>query len=151
VDVLPFVFIAKNDTDESVSEGFGKTWADNTGGSGAIKLYLKEIVQLATANISSARWATRQTCALALAGAATTIGHDTNALQLEILWPAMVTAASGRSWKGKGKVVEALVALAVNTKSHVNQDAKKLKEIEQVSTPAINYWLQRTTDGPHRS
>lgn len=70
VDVLPFVFIAKNDMDESVGEEFAKTWSENTGGSGSIKLYLKEIVQLSTENLSSARWSARQTCASALAEAA---------------------------------------------------------------------------------
>jgi proteasome component ECM29 len=70
VELLPFVFVAKSDTDESVSEEFGKTWSENTGGSGAVKLYLSEIVQLSTANLTSARWSTRQTCALALAEAA---------------------------------------------------------------------------------
>jgi len=73
VEILPFIFCAKNDTDESVSEEFSKTWTENTGGSGVVKLYLAEIVQLTTASISSARWSTRQTCAFALAEAAKSI------------------------------------------------------------------------------
>jgi proteasome component ECM29 len=75
-DFLPFIFVAKNDIDKAVSEEFALTWNDNTGGSGAIKLYLKEIVRLAMANISSARWSAKQTSAFALADAATSIGSS---------------------------------------------------------------------------
>jgi proteasome component ECM29 len=60
--------------DAPVAEEFSKTWSDNTGGSGAVKLYLNEIVQLSKDNISSARWATKQTCSLALAEAAKALG-----------------------------------------------------------------------------
>lgn len=85
VDFLPFVFVAKNDTDKDVAKEFSITWDENTGGSGAIKLYLKEIIQLAIANISSARWSAKQTSAFALADAATAIGEAAD-LSCEVLF-----------------------------------------------------------------
>lgn len=71
---LPFVFIAKFDRNKEVREEFVHTWGENTGGSGAVKLYLKEIVELAMKGLGSQRWDAKQTCAVALAEAAGGIG-----------------------------------------------------------------------------
>ncbi|KAF8247482.1 ARM repeat-containing protein [Wilcoxina mikolae CBS 423.85] len=132
VDILPFIFIAKGDTDESVSEEFSKTWTENTGGSGAIKLYLKEIVQISTENLTSARWSTRQTCAFALAAAVISMSRDITEAQIQVLWPALISATSGKSWDGKEKVLEAFVSLAVDAKQYLQSDEVRMKEIELV-------------------
>lgn len=69
--ILPFVFIAKYD--KSATE-FDKTWSENTGGSGAVKLYLPEIVQLATPHLKSQQWTLKETAALSIGGASKAIG-----------------------------------------------------------------------------
>lgn len=135
VDILPLIFVAKNDTDASVAEEFSKTWTENTGGSGAIKLYLKEIVKAATENLGSARWSTRQTCAFALAEAGKGMARDATTAQLDLLWPAMVAAVAGKSWEGKEKVLEAFVLLAVDAKKSLIGDSKRVKELETVCNP----------------
>ncbi|KAI5783555.1 proteasome stabiliser-domain-containing protein [Geopyxis carbonaria] len=132
IDLLPFVFIGKSDIDESVAEEFSHTWTENTGGTGAIKLYLKEIVGLAMVHIASPRWSAKQTCAFALADAAKSIAIDITGAQMEILWSAMVTAIGGKSWVGKEKVLEAFVVLAIDGKAYLEKDGNKVKELEKI-------------------
>ncbi|GMF45183.1 unnamed protein product [[Candida] boidinii] len=50
---LPLAFIAKHDFDSNVSKFFEKEWDDSTGGSGAIKLYIQEIIALISDHIKS--------------------------------------------------------------------------------------------------
>lgn len=132
VDFLPFIFVGKNDIDKAVAEEFALTWNDNTGGSGAIKLYLAEIVRLAMENIKSARWSAKQTSAFALADAATAIANDITAAQMETLWPAMVAATSGKSWTGKEKVLEAFVVVATKGSKCTALDGTRIEELEKV-------------------
>ncbi|KAL3457771.1 proteasome stabiliser-domain-containing protein [Aspergillus heterothallicus] len=93
---LPFVFVAKHDLDEHVREVFEKTWQDNVGGNRAVSLYIKEITDLVSENLDSARWAIKHTAALAIADAIN-----------EYLWPVLERALAGKTWEGKEKVLEA--------------------------------------------
>ena len=58
--VLPFVFLAKHDPEESVREPFVETWSENTGGSGAIKLYIREIMNLVAQHLEAPQWRVKQ-------------------------------------------------------------------------------------------
>lgn len=133
VDVLPFLFVGKHDPEGSVNETFGKAWSENTGGTGAIKLSLVEIVDMTKTHLTSQRWAIKQTAALSLADACKSIGTDLSAEQLHILWPVLVSATSGKSWDGKEAVLDALVSLAVDGKAHFGNDAGKLQELKKVT------------------
>lgn len=132
-DVLPFLFVGKHDPENSVNEAFGKAWSENTGGTGAIKLYLVEIIDMTKTHLASQRWAIKQTAALSLADACKAIGSDLSAEQLHILWPVLVSAMGGKSWDGKEAVLEALVSLAVNGKAHFADDIDKLQELRKVT------------------
>lgn len=142
VDVLPFLFVGKHDPEKSVNDAFGKAWSENTGGTGAIKLYLVEIVDMTKTHLASQRWAIKQTAALSLADACKSIGTDLSAEQLHILWPVLVSAASGKSWDGKEAVLDALVSLAVDGKVHFGGDTGKLQELKKVThINVISFWL----------
>ncbi|KAI5805358.1 proteasome stabiliser-domain-containing protein [Peziza echinospora] len=122
--ILPFVYLAKHDLSSSSSSTsssstasttiFTTTWTENTGGTGAIKLHLREIVTLAQENLLSNRWAVKQASALTLADICTSLGKDVGQDQLEIIYPAIVKATDGKSWEGKEKVLEGFVELVAN-------------------------------------
>ena len=144
VDILPFIFVGKHDPQKSVNEVFEKAWTENTGGSGAIKLYLKEIITLAQMHLASQRWALKQTAALSLADACKSIGKDLSVDQVDMLWPVLVSATSGKSWEGKEAVLDALVALATNAVEYFRKDQSRLQELTKVAgswciTPPLLY------------
>lgn len=111
--VLPFVYLAKHDGDKAVRKVFDTVWSDNTGGSGAVRLYLPEIMALAGEQLEGQQqWGIRQVAAQSVADASNLIGderlpHEEFARLLNILFDASV----GRSWEGKELVLTALVRL----------------------------------------
>ncbi len=106
---LPFAFIGRHDSEEDVKGRFDQAWKENVGGSGAVSLYLSEIVGLLSANIGSASWAIKHACCLSVADLVTSLqtqGQYTIA-QAEKVWPVLEMAISGKTWEGKEKVVVA--------------------------------------------
>ena len=112
---LPFVFIAKHDTQDAVKESYLQTWNENVGGTRTVLLYLQEIIGLATIHLDSTRWAVKHAAALGIADAATAGHHDMSARQQEIVWPALDRALTGKSWDGKERVLEAYVTFALGS------------------------------------
>lgn len=109
-DILPFVYIAKHDNTDAIEELYNNVWEDNTGGSRAVQLYLKEIVALAMRLMDSQRWNLRHAAALAVADTTNTLAESMDGISEmngEILWPAIEKALGGKTWDGKGKVVSA--------------------------------------------
>ncbi|CEN61536.1 hypothetical protein ASPCAL08190 [Aspergillus calidoustus] len=113
---LPFVFVAKHDLDEHVREVFEKTWQDNVGGNRAVSLYIKEITDLVSENLNSARWAIKHTAALAIADAIKSLDAEIDLSTSEYLWPVLDRALAGKTWEGKEKVLEAFVRFASQAK-----------------------------------
>lgn len=124
---LPFIYIAKHDPEKTVQELFNHAWTDNTGGSGAIRLYLKEIIEMASTHLSSQQWIIRQVSAQAVADASNLIadqatgsngsGSLLSSEDLEKLFDILFKACAGRSWSGKEQVLGAIVSLAAKAKS----------------------------------
>lgn len=127
VSLLPFVFIAKHDSEKTVEDQFGLVWSDNTGGSGAVRLYIKEILDMASSRLSSQQWIIRQVAAQSVADASNTISEDLLApsssssggtsIDVAKLFDILIEACSGRSWSGKEQVLKALVLLASKAKN----------------------------------
>jgi len=67
---------SKARSEESVREPFVETWSENTGGTGAIKLYIREIMTLVALRLENPQWRVKQVAGLALADACETIGVD---------------------------------------------------------------------------
>lgn len=125
--ILPFVFLAKHDPVESIREPFTETWSENTGGAGAIKLYIRQIMTLLAGRLEDPQWRVKQVAALTLADACEAIGVDIRE-HLSLVMPLLLKGVGGRTWKGKEAVLKALVVVAQNAK-----EALSPAEIEEIS------------------
>lgn len=115
VEALPFVFVAKHDTYERARILFEDTWTENVGGSRAVLLYLREIVDLASQCLASARWSIKHTSAFAIADVVTSSGSSIDEANAKIIWPALEKALSGKTWDGKERILEAFILFAKNS------------------------------------
>lgn len=110
--VLPFVFVAKHDPNEQVKEQFQNSWNESVGGSRAVSLYLKEIVEMSSVHLDSAQWVLKHTSARSVADAVTTIASLESKMTIgtaQMLWPALEKALGGKTWEGKEEVLMAFV------------------------------------------
>lgn len=109
---LPFVFVAKHDSHEQVREQFQNTWNEAVGGSRAVLLYLREILELCTTYLDSAQWTLKHTSARAVGDATIAVSSvETNFSEKvgEQLWPGIEKALGGKTWDGKEVVLPAFV------------------------------------------
>ena len=130
-DILPFVFVAKHDTSDRAKTLFEDTWSENVGGSRAVLLYLKEIVDLASHHLDSARWSIKHTSAFAVADVVTSSGTAISDANARIVWPALEKALSGKTWEGKETIVKALIHLAKNS-TFWSTDQKVGEQFEKI-------------------
>lgn len=128
--ILPFVFVAKHDTDKHVSEIFDNTWKDNVGGSLAVSLYLNEILEIVSGNLESPRWATKHTSALAVADAVSAFDSDMDLAKAELMWPVLEKAMAGKTWEGKEAVLEGFVKFTYNAKCLWRQKEDVAKQMK---------------------
>ena len=132
--ILPFVYVAKHDADKAVQKVFDTVWSDNTGGSGAVRLYLPEIMALAGEQLAEQRqWGIRQVAAQSVADASNLIGDERLPREefsrlLNILFDACV----GRSWSGKELVLMALVRLVERAPDDLLADGSLLARANKV-------------------
>ena len=115
---LPFAFIGKQDDLGDVRSRFDQAWKDNVGGSGAVALYLTEIVDLISSNINSTRWAIKHACCLAVADLVTSMQSQAqySTTQAGAIWAVLETALAGKTWEGKEQVVAAFPKFVKNSK-----------------------------------
>lgn len=105
---LPFAFIGRRDTEKEVRERFDIPWQENIGGSRAINLYLKEIVELISNHIKSPLWPIKHACCFAVAELIASMEvtekySDNDAL---LLWGLVQEALDGKTWEGKEEVIK---------------------------------------------
>ncbi|OOF96967.1 hypothetical protein ASPCADRAFT_205719 [Aspergillus carbonarius ITEM 5010] len=113
---LPFIFVSKSDLDEHVREVFEKTWQDNVGGNRTVSLYIREITDLVSNNLDSARWAIKHTAALGLARAIMSLDSEIDIPTSEYIWPVLEKALAGKTWDGKEVVLEAFIKFSGQAK-----------------------------------
>ena len=130
-EVLPFVFVAKHDQHDRAQSLFEDTWNENVGGSRAVLLYLKEIIQLATQYLDSARWSVKHTSAYTVADVTTSAGTNISDADANVIWPALEKALSGKTWEGKEKVLKAFVQFAKNS-NLLGKDPKIAEQMEKI-------------------
>ena len=109
---LPFAFFGSHDGHQPAQELFKSAWDDNVGGSRAVLLYLREIIDLSTQNLGSSRWSVKHTAAFTIADTVKAAGNDISIADSKVIWPSLEMAIGGKTWEGKEKVLEALVAFA---------------------------------------
>jgi proteasome component ECM29 len=135
-DLLPFVFLAKHDTHETVKKLFEDTWSDNVAGSRAVLLYLKEIVALADQHLESQKWVLKHSAAKTIADSIISITSGTEKIDVanaKIIWPALDKAMGGKTWDGKEVVLDAFVRFVERGASLWAEDNKVAKQIEKIA------------------
>jgi proteasome component ECM29 len=132
-DFLPFVFLAKHDLDEHVKDQFEKTWSENVGGSRAVLLYLKEIVDLSIQRLESPKWAIKHTAALTIADAVVSSGAEISSTNAAVLWPALEKALALKTFAGKEKALDAFVKFAKATKPVWEKDASVAVQMKKIA------------------
>ncbi|CAI6341703.1 unnamed protein product [Periconia digitata] len=138
-DLLPFIFLAKHDTNDQVKQLFKDTWSDNVAGSRAVLLYLKEIIGLAEKHLESQRWVLKHTAAKTIADTimSTTTDSSSSAslskADAETIWPALDKAMGGKTWDGKEFVLEAFVRFVDKGDDLWKEEPKVAKQIEKVA------------------
>ena len=130
-EILPLVFVAKHDTYERAKTLFQDTWSENVGGSRAVLLYLKEIVDLASQHLDSARWSVKHTSAFAIADAVKSCGITIEDANAKVLWPPLERALSGKTWEGKETILKALIHFAKST-TFWSKDPKVAGQMEKI-------------------
>lgn len=135
---LPLAFIAKHDFDSNVSKYFDKEWSDSTGGSGAIKLYIQEIIGLISDHIKSQDFQVRQVCAKSIVE----VSNKINGAQglgpiADSLFEILLESCKGRSWKGKEEILESLVSLSVNSRVFIFKNSKDPELIDKISNTIL--------------
>ena len=134
VDIVPFVFIAKHDSDQRTKDLFGEAWNESVGGSRAVSLYLSEICSLTLPYLDSPRWSVKHTSARAISDAVDSLDGDITFEQISTLWPSLDKALDGKTWDGKEIVLQALVKAAKKTANL--KSIPDIKDRMQVQTEA---------------
>ncbi|KAF1360194.1 hypothetical protein EJ07DRAFT_165373 [Lizonia empirigonia] len=139
-ELLPFVFLAKHDTEENVKKTFTDTWDEHVAGSRSVALYLSEILALCNEYLESRQWAIKHTAARAVADAVLSITSAVGSENLDKtaadkIWPVLDKALSGKSWDGKEVVLDAFVRFVERGEAWWKEEGKgaRVKELEKVA------------------
>jgi proteasome component ECM29 len=137
--LLPFIYLAKHDADESVRKLFTETWDDHVAGPRTVSLYLSEILALADTHMESRQWAIKHTAAKTVASAVLAITSAVGSDKIEPqtaskIWPVLDKALSGKSWKGKEVVLEGYVRFVERSEGWWRSDQGLAKQLEKVGT-----------------
>jgi proteasome component ECM29 len=118
--ILPFVFVGKHDSHAAVKDQFQNTWEEAVGGSRAVLLYLKEILELSSTHLDSAQWTLKHTAARTVADSVMAVSASEAQISADaakLLWPSLEKALGGKTWEGKEVVLAAFVKFVQNAKS----------------------------------
>lgn len=132
-EFLPFVFMAKHDFDEHVRDQFTKTWDENVGGSRAVLLYLKEIIEIAVERLDSPKWTVKHTAALTIADVIASAGTDISIPHSEVIWPALERALAVKTFDGKEKVLTSFVKFSQASKTFWSKDPKITAQMTKIA------------------
>jgi len=140
-EFLPFIFLAKHDSEEQVRKSFTETWDDHVAGPRTVSLYLKEILALCEKHLESRQWAIKHTAAKTVADCVLQItnavgSEKIDAVNAKVIWPVLDKALSGKSWEGKEVVLEAFVRFVERSEAYWQTDENKdvAKQLEKVAT-----------------
>ncbi|OBT54523.1 hypothetical protein VE04_06688 [Pseudogymnoascus sp. 24MN13] len=132
-EFLPFVFMAKHDFNEHVRDQFTKTWDENVGGSRAVLLYLKEIIDIAVERLDSPKWTVKHTAAVTIADVVTSAGTDISIPHSTAIWPALERALAVKTFDGKEKVLTSFVKFSQASKTFWSKDPKITAQMTKIA------------------
>lgn len=152
---LPFVYVAKHDSNEQVKEQFQDTWNESVGGSRAVQLYLAEILELCLSHLDSPQWTLKHTAARTVADTVVAVSAseaEMSAATGTALWPAIEKALSGKTWEGKEVVLSAFVKFVEVAKpyykDHDNVRSAIVKVSVQTDASSVTPLTATTDCGP---
>lgn len=120
---MPLLFIASNDSEKTISSYFDRLWTEvSTSGSGAVKLYLEEILRALKEHINSNDFSVRRTCGKSISVLCDRVDHSVSEKLIDSLFLITLKSLSGRSWEGKEVILEALQSLSSKFTKHVNNN-----------------------------
>jgi len=131
-DFLPFVFLAKHDFDDHVKDQFEKTWDENVGGSRAVLLYLKEIINVSSERLESPKWTIKHTAALTIAQVVSSAGTEMSLTNAKIIWPALEKALALKTFDGKEKLLVAFVKFTKSSKLLWEKEAAIATQMKKI-------------------
>lgn len=137
--ILPFVFVGKHDSHAAVKDQFQNTWEEAVGGSRAVLLYLKEILELSSTHLDSAQWTLKHTAARTVAASVMAVSASEAQISSDAaksLWPSLEKALGGKTWEGKEVVLAAFVKFVQTGKSAYEKDSAVAAAIVKVSPAA---------------
>jgi proteasome component ECM29 len=137
--LLPFIYLAKHDSDEQIRKLFTDTWDDHVAGPRSVALYLSEILALVDTHLESRQWAIKHTAAKTVAHAVlaitSAVGSDNiEPVAAKAIWPVLDKALSGKSWEGKEVVLEGFVRFVERSEAWWKADEAVAKQLEKVAT-----------------
>ncbi|GFO03251.1 proteasome-associated protein ecm29-like protein [Plakobranchus ocellatus] len=112
-------------------------WNEITPGTEAgIRLYLPEIVDLASSCLQSQLWSVKAQSARAIATVADKLGSQLGPPHLASLLTAVLDGLSGRTWQGKEALLRALSTICTSCKDEILRGTPESKQpsIEQILT-----------------
>lgn len=135
---VPLLFIASNDSDEVVGSFFSKVWTEtSTSGTGAMKLYLEEIVDLLRKYIGSKDFAMRRTCAKSVCILCDKVDLAVKEEIVQQLFEITIESLKGRAWEGKEVIVDAMVSLAIKFHVYVNSQKDLFNALQNLLTTEL--------------
>ncbi|XP_005102218.1 proteasome adapter and scaffold protein ECM29 [Aplysia californica] len=149
--VMPLTFFAMHERKDTENEGQAKkdgevseweeVWNEITPGTEAgIRLYLSEIVELLTSCMESQAWSVKAQAARAMAMVGGKLGGQLKQPHLTHILEALLNGLSGRTWKGKETLLEALTTVCTSCREEIlkgETESPSQPSIEQVLTVVV--------------
>ncbi|CAG8483679.1 8071_t:CDS:10 [Racocetra fulgida] len=127
VEILPLAYYGLHDSDTGIKNVWNEVWDENTAGStSAIKLYLKELIDLLSTLLESPSWQTKRQAAATIADVAKIIEKSLLPYMTQVI-PLLMNGLSGRTWVGKEALVEALVTASISCKEYFDDDNTRVQ------------------------
>jgi proteasome component ECM29 len=138
-NLLPFVFLARHDTDDYVRKEAQEVWDTHAGSSGlTVVRYLGEIVALVERCLGTAQWALKHAGALAVAAAVEAVvaageaSGRVNVEGLKTLWSVYDRALALKTFEGKERLLEPLPGFVKASRGWWEGDGKMAEVLRKV-------------------
>lgn len=136
---MPLLFVASNDVDKQVGSAFEWVWREaSKSGSGTVRLYLEEIMELLQKNITSNNFSTRRTCSRTIVLLCENSDHSIKPKQVQKLFEITMESLKGRSWEGKEVLLDALQSLVAKFADSISSNPDLKDSISAVFVTEIS-------------
>ncbi|KAJ3082397.1 hypothetical protein HK102_001737 [Quaeritorhiza haematococci] len=135
-EILPLAYFGSRDANETIQSTWKDAWEETTAGSssGAVKMYLPEIMRLVEALLKeSPSWTIKRQVGAALSDAAKLV-EGAFLPYMDAALPMLIEGLAGRTWEGKEAVLDALITVCVTCKEYFEEgkNSERLEEIIKV-------------------